>query len=365
MRIGIDIRKYSDFGIGTYIRNLLRDFDGRKEHEWIYFASPDQCALLAKSYSGQLVPNRSGKYSFGELLSMSRLANSADCQVFHSPHYTFPYGLKGRGVVTIHDLIHLRVHGLLSPPKRAYARFLIKHACKAADRIITVSEFTKQDILKEFRVSPDIIHVIYSGVSKAFCPANREEDGAAALERLGIRRPYILYSGALKPHKNIPLLLRAFSQVSRSHDIDLVLTGEDLGERPELAGLTRELGIEKRIVSTGRMSEGEVVMLNQHAQVAVLPSLYEGFGLPLLEAMATATPVVAANATSIPEVVAEAGVLFDPHDANDLARALDRVLTDARLREDLRAKGLRRAEAFTWERCATKTLEVYNLAMVS
>jgi len=111
-----------------------------------------------------------------------------------------------------------------------------------------------------------------------------------------------------------------------------VLTGEDLGERPELAGLARELGIEKRIVSTGRLSEADVVRLNQRAQVAVLPSLYEGFGLPLLEAMATATPVVAANATSIPEVVAEAGVLFDPYDADDLTRALERVLEDAGLR---------------------------------
>jgi glycosyltransferase involved in cell wall biosynthesis len=365
MRIGIDIRKYTDFGIGTYIRNLLAEFDGDRTNQWIYFVSPELSASLSMHYSGQMIVNRSAKYSPGELLSMSRLANAAGCDVFHSPHYTFPFGLAGKGIVTIHDLIHLRVPNVVSAPKRTYARFLIGHACRAADQVIVDSEFTKQDVLKDFRIAAEKINVVHLGVSPAFRPAGGQDQGKGTIERLGIRRPYLLYSGALKPHKNVGLLLQAFARLTRTHDIDLVLSGEPLGGRPDLIALAKSLGITDRLVSTGMTSEADVVALNQHAMVSVLPSLYEGFGLSVLEAMASGVPVVAANATSIPEVVGDAGVLFEPRDVDDLVTALDRVLTDTRLRDELRTRGLARAGEFTWKRCAQKTLDIYRAAMAS
>ena len=365
MRIGIDIRKHADFGVGTYIRNLLAEFDGVREHQWIYFVSPELSASLSTRYRGQMIVNRSAKYSPGELLSMSRLANAAGCDIFHSPHYTFPFGLAGKGIVTIHDLIHLRVPDVVSAPKRTYARFLIGHACRAADQVIVDSEFTKQDILKDFQIAAEKIHVVHLGVSPAFCPAGGQEQGKGTIERLGIRRPYLLYSGALKPHKNVGLLLQAFARLTRSHDIDLVLSGEPLAGRPDLVAMAKSLGITDRLVSVGMTSEADVVALNQHAMVAVLPSLYEGFGLSVLEAMASGIPVVAANATSIPEVMGDAGVLFEPREVDGLVTALDRVLTDSRLRDELRTRGLARAAEFTWKRCAQKTLDVYRMAMAS
>ncbi len=254
---------------------------------------------------------------------------------------------------------------MVSAPKRTYARFLIGHACRAADQVIVDSEFTKQDILKDFRIAAEKINVVHLGVSPAFRPAGGQDQGKGTIERLGIRRPYLLYSGALKPHKNVGLLLQAFARLTRSHDIDLVLSGELLGGRPDLVALAKSLGITDRLVSAGMTSEADVVALNQHAMASVLPSLYEGFGLSALEAMASGVPVVAANATSIPEVVADAGVLFEPRDVDDLVTALDRVLTDTRLRDELRTRGLARAGEFTWKRCAQKTLDVYRAAMAS
>ncbi len=365
MRIGIDIRKFSDFGIGTYIRNLLNEFDRNRQHEWIYFVSAELSATISASYRGRLIVNRSAKYSPGELLSMSRLANAAGCDLFHSPHYTFPFGLSGRGIVTIHDLIHLRVPGAVSAPKKAYARFLVGHACKAADQVIVDSEYTKRDLLEDFPIPPERVHVIHLGVSPAFRPPDREDDGKGTFARFGIRRPYLLYSGALKPHKNVPVLLEAFARVSRLHDLDLVLSGEPLRDKIELEELARTLGIADRLISAVRTSEEDIVALNQHASVAVLPSLYEGLGLSVLEAMASGVPVVAANATSIPEVVGDAGVLFEPREVDDLAGALDRVLTDSDLRVDLRTRGLERAGRFTWQRCAQKTFDVYRAAVES
>jgi glycosyltransferase involved in cell wall biosynthesis len=175
----------------------------------------------------------------------------------------------------------------------------------------------------------------------------------------------VLYSGALKPHKNVKLLLQAFARVAKSNDMSLVLSGEPLNQRPDLVELARALGISDRLVSVGRVSEPEVVTLNQHAAIAVLPSLYEGFGLSALEAMASGTPVVAARATSIPEVVGEAGVLFDPRDVDDLTGALGHVLADSSFQKELRMKGLARASQFTWKSCAEKTLEVYRTALAS
>jgi glycosyltransferase involved in cell wall biosynthesis len=357
MRIGIDIRKYHDFGIGTYIRNLLAEFERRQEDDWVYFLSSAIRADLPKHYRGRCVVTCSAKYSPVELFSMSRLANREACDLFHSPHYTFPYGLAGRGVVTIHDLIHLRVPESVSSPNRAYARFLIGHACRASDRVIVDSEFTKQDILGDFRIPARKIHVVPLGVSPAFRPGRGD---LARLAHLGIRRPYVLYSGALKAHKNVPTLMQAFSLICAKHDVDLVISGESLGDRPELIDLARRLGIADRVISTGRRGEDEVVALNQHASVAVLPSRYEGFGLSVLEAMACGVPVVAADATSIPEVLGDAGLLFEPGEADDLARALERILTDAPLREEMSAKGLARAGEFTWQRCAQMTLDVYR-----
>jgi glycosyltransferase involved in cell wall biosynthesis len=365
MRIGIDIRKYSDFGIGTYISGLLGEFDRDVSHEWIYFASERLIHSIERRYHGRLIVNRSPRYSPGELFSISNLANRHMCDLLHSPHYTYPLNLKCKGVVTIHDLIHIRIPAALSFLKREYARVLMRHACRAADRIIVVSTFTKEDILREFDISPLKIHVVRHGVDRAFEPAPEGRSEAKQLQKFGIQRPYVLYSGALKAHKNIPCLLAAFEKVSRSHDLELVLCGGTLSEHPDLIEIIRHLGIGDRIVAVGRVPASAVVLLNQHAMLTVLPSLYEGFGLPIIEAMACGVPVIGSNATSVPELVGDAGLLFDPLNPDELAAAIDRVIGSEELRKEMRLKGLARAREFTWERCARETMEVYRAAAIS
>lgn len=362
MRIGIDVRKYSDFGIGRYIQSLLSVYDTHAEHEWVLFTSPDEERAVRSSHRGKVVVNGSSKYSLGELITVSRQANEQRCDVFHAPHYTLPFGLKGKRVVTIHDLIHIRFTEYFSPPKRQVARALLRHACKASDAVIVDAEFTKQDILRDFDISPEKIHPIYLGVSPAFRPADEAPGTRDKLAILGLRRPYLLYSGALKRHKNLPLLFRAFARIVADHDLDLVLTGENIRDTPDLARLAGELGIETRILDLGRAAKDELVFLYQHARALVMPSLYEGFGLPLVEAMACGTPVVGANATTIPEILGGAGLLFDPKDPGDLARVLVSVLADEVLRAELRQKGLARAGMFSWHKCADETLRVYRAA---
>jgi glycosyltransferase involved in cell wall biosynthesis len=262
--------------------------------------------------------------------------------------------------VTIHDLIHIRFTEYFSPLKRQVARALLRHACKASDAVIVDAEYTKRDILRDFDIPPEKIHPIHLGVSPLFRPAEVDPEANDRLSSLGLRRPYLLYSGALKRHKNLPVLFRAFASIVREHDIDLVLTGEDLRDAPELAGLAEELGIDARIANLGRSVKNQLVSLYQHALALVMPSLYEGFGLPVVEAIACGTPVVGANATTIPEILGDAGLLFDPRDPDDLARVLGQVLSDESLRQNLRQKGLARAAFFSWNQCADRTLEVYR-----
>ena len=179
MNVGIDARKYFDFGIGTYIRNLSSFFDRQNEDRFTYFASPDNAGLISRTHTGKTIVNRSGKYSLGELISLSFQANRAGISLFHAPHYTLPFGLSMRRVVTIHDVIHLRFPAYFSPVQRAYARVMIGHACTAADAVIVDSDFAGKELLRCMPCPPEKIHVIPLGVSEDFAPA---QDDASADE---------------------------------------------------------------------------------------------------------------------------------------------------------------------------------------
>jgi glycosyltransferase involved in cell wall biosynthesis len=365
MRIALDIRKFHDFGIGTYIRNLLAFLEIQSGHELLLVASPELSEKVRPSPNSRIVVNSSPKYSVRELFTVSREVNRKGYDLFHAPHYTYPYGIREKGVVTIHDLIHLRFPQHFSRGQRLYARAIIGHACRSADAVVVDSEFTKKDLLKTFRIPEEKIHTIHLGVGSMYRPSEAPTELGASHTALGITRPYILYVGSLKPHKNVPLLLKAFGQIRRDVDVQLVLAGEKLDAYPELRVLRDRLMLGRDMVVAAGTNQTDLISLYQHASALVMPSLYEGFGLPLVEAMACGVPVVGSRATSIPEVVGDAGVLIDPFDVGDLASALLRVLNDEGLRETLRVCGLHRASQFTWERCGEKTLQLYELVVGS
>jgi len=361
IRICFDIRKYYDFGIGTYIQELLAQFQNDPELEFTYIISPHHDkAQLQKELRGKFVVDSSGLYSVRELFSISQRANKEKVDIFHEPHYTFPYFLSVPGVVMIHDIIHIRLKEFYSPFHRLYAKTIVKHACRAAKAVLVNSQFTKQELMNVCRVEEDKVHVTYLGVSKSFYESELEEYKDSFRRRFNLFIPYILYVGALKPHKNIPILFKAFSKIRESHDCLLFMAGESLDNYPELQSLAQELNIQQSILNPGKLSQRDLRAAYQCATMLVLPSLYEGFGLPIVEAMASGIPVVGANATVIPEILSNAGYLFEPHDELDLANKINILLTDETLRNDLIAKGYERVQHFSYAQCALETKKIYK-----
>ncbi len=360
MRIGIDIRKYYDYGIGTYIQNLINVFQNQPDLNCVYFAQDELKESLKSNLNGNFVTNNSAKYSLQELFSVSRKANAQHLDLFHAPHYTLPVNLRMPSIVTIHDIIHVRLKEYFSLPKRAYAYLMIKHACSASSAIIVDSEFGKNELLSVFRVQENKIKVIPLGVNQSFFDKAKDKEKEIFRQKYGISKPYILYTGSLKPHKNIPFLLKAFNKISGKHELQIVFTGEKLYDNAHLSNFVIENKLTNAVIDLGRIDQSELRVAYQTASAVILPSLYEGFGFSMLEAMASGVPAIGARTTSITEVVGNAGLLFNPTHENELTHHIDTIITDAHLRSDLIDKGKERAQQFTWKLCAEKTLQIYK-----
>jgi glycosyltransferase involved in cell wall biosynthesis len=360
--ITIDARKYFDYGIGTYIQNLIQGLSKIDlNNSYTLLVSPEiaQSVSCPDGWRKSVVAHK--KYSVGEILLLGYKPRRQGVNVFHSPHYTLPIGLGRRSVVTIHDLIHLRFPEYFSIFQRAYAFVVMHHAVHDAGAIITNSEFTKRDLLKTFHVDAEKIHAIYHGIGSEF----RKIEDAAEIEdfrkRHELNCPFILYVGSLKAHKNIPILLRAYKQLLASEkDIDLAFVGEHLSQSATLVGVAESLGITKRTKELGWICQGDLVRAYNAAEVVVLPSQYEGFGFPALEAMACGTPVVVSEAGSLREIVGDAAVSFKPSDPRSLEEAMLALLRNPSLCEDLVAKGRKNVSRFSWDQTARKTLRVYE-----
>ena len=358
----LDARKYNDFGIGTYIRSLIREFSSAKtSREFFLFVSDEEhrTVALPAGWASAVAPY--GKYSLGEIFQFGRQINDKNVSVFHSPHYTLPVGLKSKSVVTIHDLIHLRFPQIFSLIQRSYSYGMIWHAINDSRVVITDSEFTKRDILRSFRVSEDKIIPIPLGVSEEFhrdCPRSRIDE----FKRLHkLERPYILFVGNTKPHKGLAVLLRSFKEVlSVFPDMDLVIVGGPLDGDPEVRRVLGNLPYSDRVRILGRLSDEELIFAYRGGELFVLPSLYEGFGLPALEAMACGIPVIVSDAASLPEVVGNGAVLCKSENAGMFADAMLNLLRDPVLKATMIEKGKSRSKLFSWRETARLTLEVYD-----
>jgi glycosyltransferase involved in cell wall biosynthesis len=226
---------------------------------------------------------------------------------------------------------------------------------------------TKCDLIERYGTEPDKITVVYPGYDEAtFQPVRDEEVIEAVKARYGIAGDYILFVGTLQPRKNLIRLVKAFADCrSPIADCRLVIAGKKGWLYQEIFRRVEELGLEKKVVFTGYVPEGDLPALLSGAHLFVFPSLYEGFGLPVLEAMACGTPVVCSNASSLPEVAGDAALMVDPLDVEGLATAMERVLSDEELRAELTERGFKQARKFSWERCARETLAVLERAALS
>ncbi len=359
--VAIDGRKYFDYGIGTYVQQLVGALSElQTAHQFILFVNPGENTRinLPDGWTKEDAPY--GKYSFGEVLLFGLKSKRVGVDVFHEPHYTLPIGLGKRSLTTIHDVTHLRFPEFFSLPKRTYSFLMIQHALRDSQFVSTGSEFTKLDILKTFRVEEDKIKVIPLGVGRQFKPARNEPSLDEFRERFGLHRRFILYVGNILPHKGIQVLLRSFRDIECGEDIDLVLVGGSIKSSESLQREATELGIQKSIKELGKLADSDLVMAYNGAEMLVMPSLYEGFGLPALEAMACGTPVIVSRAGSLPEVAGEAALLFRTGDSGALTDAIRTLLREPATRASMVQKGLQHVKKFTWEKAAGETLALYD-----
>jgi glycosyltransferase involved in cell wall biosynthesis len=365
VRVAFDARKLHDFGIGTYIRNILRQlarFDRQTEYILIC-GDRDRDFGLSLGDNFRVEVDSSKPYSFREQLTVPWTLVRTRAGLLHEPHYVLPPLTHCRSVVTIHDCIHLRFPQYL--PKRgalAYARAQMGSAAGRSNRILTVSEASKRDILEFFKVAPEKVTVIYNGIDERFATPPPEDKMRAIEERYQLQGEFALYVGNVKPHKNVERLLDAFHLVRQSglEDLKLVVIGDDISKYAALRRAVHRYNLHKYVRFLGFLPDETLAVVYRLAAVFVFPSLYEGFGLPPLEAMACGTPVVTSNVSSLPEVMGDAALLVDPYSAEAIADAMQRVLTDTTLRSDLSARGLARAGEFSWERSARRVREIYD-----
>ena len=369
-RIGIDARKVADFGIGSYIRNLIEGIAGRPEAAQylfrVYVPGADRDALPPLPSHFEIVQEDSPGYSISELTGFAWRLLRDRLDLFHATHYVIPPLARARAVVTIHDIIHVLYPQFL--PNRAallYARVMIRRALSRADRIVTVSHNTKRDLVDYFGIAPARIEVIYNGVAARFRPdlPHAERDRVAA--KYGLPRPYLLFLGGEKPHKNVRSVLRAFAEARRERALPhtLVLAGPMPPNRSRVEALISALDLESRVVRTGIVPEEDLPGLFAGADAFLYPTLYEGFGLPVAEAMACGTPVLTSSTSALQEIAGGYAYLVDPMDVDAIARGIADLATDPSRRAELAELGKRRAAGFSWDRAAAETLRVYADAL--
>lgn len=365
MRIGIDCRLFSQnfTGIGRYTHELVEHFikfndQQNRRHEIIlFFNRPEYDNFTPPNLSVKKVLVNSRHYSFAEQFRFLFHLNKAKCDIVHFPHFNLPIFYHRPYIVTIHDLI---LHFF---PGRKMSKFyqriaynlIIKNAVKKAKKIITVSDNTKNDLIKYLKVPTEKIQTIHNGISDIFTLLQDQVAIKKTLHKYKITPPFLLYTGVWRNHKNLPRLIKAFSLIRKNEGIDLrlVITGKEDKNYPEVKNTVKELDLTDSIIFTGLVEERELCHLYNAATITVCPSLYEGFGFPPLESMKCGTPVAASRTSSLPEVCGQNNaVFFDPYDIGDIARKITTLYKDAALQQDLVEKGFLHAAKFTWNASA-------------
>lgn len=275
---------------------------------------------------------------------------------FSISHYTPRFSPVPR-VVTITDLGYLKYPNQLRKKDYYQLKFWTADSIKSANHIIAISEFTKRDILSNYNVPEQKISVVYPGYEKEIFNTNvGKKESQLTLKKHKIDAPYILFLGALKPSKNIERLVQAFS-ILKDKNLKLVISGKKGWLFESIFNVVRELSLSDRVIFTDYVEDREVPILMANAEVFALPSLYEGFGMPVVECMACGTPVVVSKEGSLPEVVKDAGVIVDPYDTNSIAKGIEKAIKN---RSEFSKKGLLRAKDFDWDESAKRTIDILS-----
>ena len=379
MNIAIDARRIRDFGVGTYIRNLLQALAAAESgHHYSIISAPEDRPEFGNLPANfQVCPYPGRDSSRLDHFALPRLLRSLRTDVTHIPFHRVPLLLDKPYAVTIHDLASIfydDATGLL----HAAHRFRLRRGLARADRIIAVSGATQRDVMNLAPEAAARVRLIYNAPDPLFlqrrAPATSPAGPQAVsrerhriLERYQIRYPFLLYAGSIRPQKNIPRLIEAFA-VARSNleshagyrDLRLIVIGDEISRHPDVRRAVIHSRVEQCVRFLGFIPFDTLRIFHELATAFVFPSLYEGFGLPPLEAMASGTPVIASSVSSLPEVVGGAAMLVNPENVFDIARGMTEVLLNDQLREELIVKGRRQAASFSWARTAEEVLKVYE-----
>lgn len=375
MRIGINARQMlgKKDGIGYYTYHLIRNLTRiDKGNEYVIF-SP-KCPSL--NLENKNFKNSSIKFpitskflrGFWEHFLLPLEYTYKKIDLLHCLAHTFPLVFKGRRVLTIHDIAFLVHPRIIPKPLYFYYLTFISSAVSSADKIIAISHHTKADLIKLLRVPSSKIKVIYQGVSSIFQPLKPKGNFQRVKTKYNIRGRFILYLGSLVKRKNLKRLIRAYYVLKKTKKIEqqlLIVGARGYPFSPDIFSLVKELGLGQEVIFTGYVPERDVSIFYNTADLLVYPSLYEGFGLPVLEAMACGCPVITSRNSSLLEIAGEAAILINPYNIDEIAYWMYQLLIDNRLGKDLIQKGFQRARQFRWENTAQDTLGVYEEVLSS
>lgn len=349
----VDIRMAQNSGIGRYLTMLVPRLVQAKKFKMTFIHHPG-CRLAKSLMENEHVTCLeccAPIYSITEQIHLKRILPE-DTDLFWSPHYNIPLLYRGKLLVTVHDVFHVAMPQFTRGfHKKKYARFMFQALSKKAESVITVSEFTARELVRFTGIKKNKISIIHNGVGTEWFDSQYRKKTHG--------RPYIVFVGNVKPHKNLKMLVNAFGLIKDKVVQDLVI----IGNREGLVTADSEVerlaaSLKDRIHFTGYMNEELLRNYVAGADLMVFPSLYEGFGLPPLEAMASGTPVVTSHVASMPEVCGDAALYFDPHSIESISGRILQVLKNKDLQDDLRNRGVQHAHGFSWETCAQKTISV-------
>ena len=358
MNLTIDARMIHHSGIGVYLKNIIHEISSNCNITLL--GDPSILQELGGNIS--IVPFKANIYSIAEQIGYTKVIPKSD--IFWSPHYNVPLlNIKSKKrIATIHDTYHLAYYNTLNIKQKLYASVVMKNAVKASDAVVTVSDFSKREIIKYTGCEASKLHTIHNGVKQ-----NPTLKSLTELKnKYKLPNHYILYVGNVKPHKNLKTLLRAYLLLHEEHrrQFKIVIVGKKDGfiiEDTELMNwIADDTHLSTNIIFTGYVADEDMDTIYANASAFVFPSLYEGFGLPPLEAMLNRCATVVSQIDSLTEVCGDAALYFPPMDENFLARQLTAVLTNQNLKKHLIYKGAGRIELFNWKQSADQHLKVFN-----
>jgi len=372
-RIGIDTRLLGTAqaaGIGRYTEELVRNlikYDST--NQYCIFTTNATSDLLVYAPNLNQIKVNFPHYSLREQLFYPYILQRAKLDLIHYTNFNSPVLFTGApSVVTIHDLTlwffaGRRHRGWL---KRMAYKFIIQRTCQQAKHIIAVSATTKSDIIKYLGIDEQKISVVHLAPANEYKPVTNSAKIDSLKRKFNITKPYLIYVGQWREHKNIIRLMRAFSLFRRRYGLDyqLVLVGKMDRRYAALPAIIKELNLANDVVTTGYVSDADLPYLYSNAELFVFPSLYEGFGLPPLEAMACGTPVVASNFSSLPEVLGDAARYFDPLDIETMAKTMAEVARNFSLRHEMKLKGIAWVKRYSFETMAKTTLKIYQQVLM-